>query len=191
MLDRIAESALRYVANLPTTSNGGPDGKPPTISSARRRGSSVGFRRPSAATNRFNSPRHMVHISSDNGLPDGMSEVDERPMFARDPWSESRFRHRDMGGIDEGSPPEGQGILAETTITISENDELGKSSSRFSGRSGSQERILPGDPGSSSQAPDYGWGDPPGLRRPQDEEAGIPMQPMRARTTNRGVGFAS
>lgn len=193
MLDRIAESALRYVANLPSTTNGGTDGKPPNASHiSRRRGSSVGFRRPSAAPNRFNAPRHQVHISSDNTTPGSMSEVDDKPRFARDPWSDSKYTGRGMNGIDEGDNSDGtRQILAETTITIHENDELGKSSSRFSARSGSQERILPGAPSSNSHAPDYGWGEPPGLSRVHDEERGIPMQPMKARTTDRGLGYSS
>ena len=79
-------------------------------------------------------------------------------------------------------------IRADTTITISENDELDPKISNLSrsGRSGSQERILT-TAAVTSPPPDYGWGEPPagGADRPGDVESGIPMMPMRARVNNR------
>lgn len=179
---------MKYVANLPYASIGDKDGKPGTAP-GRRRGSSVGFRRPSA-TSRFNSnlPRNVVHISADNGPGSGSAigmTSESRFNYSRDSWPSSPFASsRDTGNM---SNPQ-RAIRADTTITISENDEVDRKTSEGPphGRTGSQEQILPAG-SATSTPPDYGWCEPRagGTSNPDDVETGIPMMPMRAKTNNR------
>ncbi|KAG9255685.1 uncharacterized protein F5Z01DRAFT_552465 [Emericellopsis atlantica] len=187
VLDKIAESALKYVANLPSTSKDGGFGSAQVVSGRRYsgpNGHAVGCRRPSAAQR----PRHFVQISSHSNSDD--TGTGYRDAYGREYLPSRAGSSRPMRGIDETPlSPDGQ-ILAETTIEVSGND-LTYRNSNASGddRAGSQELIL--SDGSVNNTPhDYGWGEPPRLSSVDDDvERGIPMRPMRAKTADRGVGL--
>lgn len=191
VLDRIAESALKYFANVPGPSTGnknnnnntntssgnhkdggggsGTEGRATPVPSSRaRNSSSMGFRRPSASTtNRFTGgqqPRHFVHISADN-TDGGGSSVSERPLgrHARDgSWPTTFAAAREGGNFAEQQ----RAIRADTTITVQGNDEDADSVplARLQRRSGSEEGILSsGVAATGLPLLNYGWGEPSDL----------------------------
>lgn len=189
VLDRIAASAMKYVANLPHSSMGTNKDNNPG-GGGRRRGSSIGFRRPSLGA-RFssNQPRNVVHISAENGPNSGSAfGTEERPNSTLNSWRSIPFSSsRGMANTNTDISNPHRHIRADTTITISEDEELDPRTTDVSahGRTGSRDRIL--TPGVASTPPDYGWGEPPGGggSRSNDAESNIPMVPMRARISNR------
>jgi hypothetical protein len=189
VLDKIAESALKYVANLPSTLKDGEFGSAQMVSGCGRGSSSANvasFRRPSAAT----GPRYLVQASSHSN---SMSSGYGGDMYGRDLAAAPSLRGGPMRGIDETPlSPDGQ-VLAETTVEVSGNDLSRKRSSNASAGdyyiSGSQELILPGE-NANNTPQDYGWGEPPRTSPGRgDVERAIPMRPMKAKTTDRGVGL--
>ena len=161
VLDRIAESALKYFANLPGPSGGntcnnnnnntntnssssnhkdasgsgsGAGSRATLVTSPRtRNSSSLGFRRPSASTNRFTGAqqlRHFVHISAENADSGGGrvggtvtegSSVSERPLarHTRDGSWPTFAAGREGGNFAEQQ----RAIRADITITVQESDE--------------------------------------------------------------------
>lgn len=100
-------------------------------------------------------------------------------------------------GIGGGSSEHMSGqIVAQTEITISESERRRQASvaSTNNPARGSSSR-------SNTRPHDYGWGEPPGdmigleqqyhQQQQRDLESGIPMMPIKARTSSRMLGFGS
>lgn len=193
VLDRIAKASIKDIANVPTGSTSGfkdDSAVRNPFSSGRRRLSSFGgIRRPSnaAPSRRQFSPGARVEHVSLNGDP--TVDEEERAIIdspsappkahhSRDLWgtagdtgtSSARFStHCRPGESTSNGPRPGQ-ILAETTITISENDE---------GRESPQEMR---QSQTSSSRSDYLYGEGPRGEASLDPEMGMPLSSLRPKS---------
>lgn len=177
VLDHIASQALRDIVN-PGSRSGDTRGTGSSSGSALGRFNPLSKRRMSSI-GRFSAGNH-PHAGRSSFQGDGNGKagmMEPSRTYSRDRWAasrssahcraEGRWSH-EGGGAALDWP--GQ-ILAETTITISEHEEVEPSQYAGGGRSGSEDHILSGESTGAARS---------GSSRTEgDVESGIPMMPMQ------------